>query len=380
MRLDDGTVYLDTNATTPLDPEVLRALGWAAQNCFGNPSSVHRPGVQAREILNRGRASLADLVGCEPEEIIYTASGTEANHLAFHSVLSQAGAKRRVLLSAVEHPSVLAQWDMWVDKGFELTEIPVDESGRISPETLANLMDDRVALVSVMTAHNETGVLQPLQAVGEICRAHGCLFHTDAVQAMGKVPSPWETAYPDYLTLSGHKFYAPKGVGALAVRTGAPVEAMLWGGGQEGGHRASTEAVPLVHALATAAQLASEALGSSGEIQVLRDGLEETLERDYGAVVFGKDAPRLPNTSFFSLPGVKGAEAATALDEMGVFVATGSACNSGEEACPAVLLKMGVSLRKGHGILRVSLGRHTKDSDVNFRIESLDRYLKTREA
>jgi len=375
MRLDDGTVYLDANATTPLDPEVLRALGWAAQNCFGNPSSAHRPGVLAREILDQGRQSLSLLIGCEAEEVVFTASGTEANHLAFHSALSRAGSRRRILLSAVEHPSVADQREALSARGFQPEEIPVDRDGRVNPEALADAVDEGVALVSVMAAHNETGVLQPLDVVGEICRAHGVAFHTDAVQAMGKVPSPWVSARPDYLTLSGHKFYAPKGIGALVARSGVPVEALLRGGGQERGRRASTEAVPLIHALATAARLASDSLRGAGGIEALRDATEAALERDHGARVFGKGAPRLPNTSFFSLPGVSGGAVASALDEAGVYVATGSACHSGEQACPAVLRKMGVPPKEGRGVLRVSLGRRTRQADMDLFLEALFEYL-----
>ena len=369
MKMPDGSLYLDFNATTPLAPEVADALDSASRQVFGNPSSAHGPGREAKSLLGGGRAAVSRLVGCEPGEVIFTSSGTEAAHLAWESAL--AGTSRHgILLSAVEHPCVSAQMDRWRARGFEVAEIPVDGRGVLDVERLGALLAEDVALVSVMAAHNETGVLQPLGEVGRLVRSRGALFHTDAVQALGKVPSPWTDALPDYLSLSGHKFYGPKGIGALVVRSGRRVEPMLLGGGQEGGFRSSTEAVPLAHALGVAADLAVEKLAEGESMAALRGTLEEALETRFGACIHGKAAPRLPNTSLFSLPAADGTEVAARLDATGIFVATGSACHAGGGSLPRVLHAMGVPSGARMPI-RVSLGRGTRDRDVERLIEAL---------
>lgn len=363
MQLPDGTLYLDFNATTPLAPEVAQALDRASRRVFGNPSSIHAPGREAKALLNEGRAALARLVGCAASEVIFTSSGTEAAHLAWASALD--GARRqRIVISAVEHPCVSAQAERWEARGFEVVEVPVDGRGVLDVEALEDLLTEEVALVSVMDAHNETGVLQPVAEVGRLARSRGALFHTDAVQAMGKVPSPWPDARPDYLSLSAHKFYGPKGVGALAVREGLRVAPMLVGGGQERGARSSTEAVPAVHAMGVAADLALERADERRRIEDLRDSMEAALRDRWGAQVHGAGAARLPNTSLFSLLSADGAALADALDARGVFVATGSACHAGGSGLPRVLAAMGVP--GGTRMpLRVSLGAGTRAEDVD---------------
>jgi cysteine desulfurase len=374
MLLSDGTLYLDFNATTPLAPEAADALDAASRRVFGNPSSAHAPGREAKALIEDARGSVARLVGCQLEEIIFTSSGTEAAALAWNSALEQSG-RRVALLSAVEHPCVQSQREIWESRGISIRDVPVDHRGVLDLPALEEMLTDEVALVSVMAAHNETGVLQPLESVGRMARARGALFHTDAVQAMGKVPSPWATSGADFLSLSGHKVYAPKGIGALAVRKGAPVRPMLLGGGQERGARASTEAVPLAHALGVAARLAMDHMESQGSLAVLRDGLEKALEERYAAVIHGKNAARLPNTSFFTLPGASGPALAAALDARGIFVATGSACHSGGGGLPKVLQAMGCGL--GTAIpLRVSLGRKTTGVDVERFLGALDEILR----
>lgn len=370
MLLSDGTLYLDCNATTPLAAEVADALDRASRRVFGNASSAHAPGREAKALLESARGSVARMVGCGAEEVTFTSSGTEAAHLAWESALSGA-TRRRVLISAIEHPCVAVQAPRWGAKGFEVLEVPVGGRGALDLTAMESLLTEDVALVSVMAAHNETGVLQPLEAVGRMARARGALFHTDAVQAVGKVPSPWSEAAPDYLSLSGHKFYGPKGIGALAVRAGSPLRPMLLGGGQERGARASTEPVPLICALAAAADLVPRALAEMRRVEGLRDDMESVLRERLGAVVHGMGAPRLPNTAFFSLPGAGGAELAAALDARGIFVATGSACHSGEGGAPAVLRAMGAGACSGHP-LRVSLGKGTTAQDVGRFIDALE--------
>ncbi|MEW6758678.1 MAG: aminotransferase class V-fold PLP-dependent enzyme, partial [Acidobacteriota bacterium] len=272
--------------------------------------------------------------------------------------------RRRVLLSAVEHPSVLGQQDALEALGAVVEEVPVDGRGVLDLEALEGLMGADVACVSVLQAHNETGVLQPLDSVGALCRRWGALFHTDAVQAAGKVPLRWDEALPDYLVVAAHKFYGPKGVAALAVRSGAPLEPMLLGGGQERGRRASTEAVPLAAAMGAACRLASSGFSGWPAVERLRDSLEERLRSVHGARVFGEDAPRLPNTSLVSLPGADAPALVRALDGRGVAVAIGSACHSGGSGLPRVLARMGIPERCAGTVLRISLGRGTTVEDT----------------
>jgi len=365
MRLGDGRIYLDCNATTPLDPEVAAELARAGAASFGNPSSPYGEGRVARETLERGRSEVAGLVGCMPGEIVFTGSATEANHLALRSAATARPGRRRVLLTAIEHPSVWEQRGPLEALGCAVEEIPVTREGAVDPAALESMLGPDVAVVSVMTAHNETGVLQPVAEVGRLCERHGAYFHTDAVQAVGKTGSPWASACPHYLAAAAHKLYGPKGIGALAARSSSPLEPMLRGGGQERGLRASTEAVPLAAAFGAASRRAMEAMEAVARLGALRDRMERELVARFGAVVHGGGASRLPNTSFFSLPSVQGAAVAQALDEAGIAVGTGSACHGAGLGLPRVLHKMGVNPALGAGTLRVSLGRASSDGDVN---------------
>jgi cysteine desulfurase len=362
MQLPDGTLYLDFNATTPLTQEVAEALDRASRQVFGNPSSNHAPGREAKALLEGGRAAVSRLVGCAPSEVVLTSSGTEAAHLAWETALA-GNLRKKVIISSIEHPCVSAQAERWAGRGFEVLEIPVDGRGVLDLQALESALSEEVALVSVMAAHNETGVLQPVAEAGRLARAQGALFHTDAVQALGKVPSPWSEARPDFLSLSAHKFYGPKGAGALAAREGLRVVPMLVGGGQEGGARSSTEAVPSVHATGVAADRARARLGESRRIEALRDSMEAELRSRWGALVHGAGASRLPNTSFFSFPSADGSALATALDARGIFVATGSACHGGGSGLPRALTAMGVPAGT-RTPLRVSLGVGTRADDV----------------
>ncbi len=364
MKLQDGSLYFDCNATTPEAPEVAAACALAAREGFANPSSPHAAGRRALALLEEGRAGVAALVGCSPAEVVFTGSATEANHLALLSAARGRPGRRRVVLSGIEHPSVRGAAERLEEEGFHVAEAPVRPEGTVDLEALAALLDEEVAAVSVLTAHNETGVLQPVAAVGALCRATGCLFHTDAVQAAGKVASPWAEARPDYLSLAGHKLFGPKGIGALVVREGAPVTPWLRGGGQEGGRRASTEAVPLAYGFGVACRLAATRLPGAAALAALRDRFEAGSLAPRGAVIFGKEAPRLPNTSFFALPGVDGAALAAALDARGMAVGTGSACHTGSHSPPRVLQWMSAPLPPGGSSVRVSLGRTTSPADL----------------
>ncbi len=377
MKLPSGRIYLDCNATTPMADPVVQALECAQRELFGNASSLYREGRDALAALSAARERVAALVGCEPGEVIFTGSATEADHLAVTSALHGAGpGRKRVLLSAIEHPAVFDQWEAMERSGFRVDEISVTAQGVLDLARFEAQMGEDVALVSVMAAHNESGVLQPLEDVGRLCRRYGALFHTDAVQALGKVPSPWRTARPHYVAVAAHKLYGPKGIGALAARNGAPLVPLLVGGGQEGGRRSSTEAVPLAVAFGAACKLAGEALAQGGRLAQLRDDMELRLREDHGAAVHGEGAPRLPNTSFFSLPGFSGPALASALDEAGVAVSTGSACHSGGTAGPRVLKAMDVDRRLMGSALRVSLGRESARDDVETLLSRLPAILK----
>ena len=378
MRLPSGRLYLDCNATTPLSERASAALDRAGREAFGNPSSAYAEGRAAREVLDRARSQVAAFVGCEPDEVVFTGSATEADHLALTSAVRGVRGRSRVLLSSIEHPAIHDQREHLEAMGVEVQEIPVTASGVVDLDALGALMAPDVAVVSVLAAHNETGVLQPLDEVGALCEAAGAFFLTDAVQALGKVPSPWRSARPDYLAAAAHKLYGPKGVGALAVKRGAPLTPMLVGGGQEGGRRSSTEAVALAAAFGEACQEASERLPEMGRVAGLRDGLEARLVAEQGAVVHGAGAPRLPNTSFFSLPGASGGAVAEALDRAGVAVSTGSACHSGSAVGARVLKAMGVPADLLGSVLRVSLGRDTTERDIIDFLDCLPRALAAR--
>ena len=376
MKLPSGRIYLDCNATTPLADEVAAVLAGAERSDFGNPSSSYEEGRAARAALERSRTQVAGLIGCHPDEVVFTGSATEADHLAISSALGSTDGRPRVLFSAIEHPAVYDQWDAIEAKGFHVEALPVTPAGVLDLGAFDSLMAGNVALVAILTAHNETGAIQPLDHVGQVCHCHGALFLTDAVQALGKVPSTWTTARPHYLAAAAHKLYGPKGIGALAVRRGAPLRPMFVGGGQEGGRRSSTEAVPLAVAFGAACELATGNLAKAVGTEALRDHMERRLEADWGAVVHAEAAARLPNTSFFSLPGVVGAEVAAALDRAGVAVSTGSACHSGGGTGPRVLKSMGVAQELMGSVLRVSLGRETVERDVLQFLERLSRVLQ----
>jgi cysteine desulfurase len=384
LKLPSGRIYLDCNATTPLAGAVATVLATAQRGDFGNPSSAYEEGRTAKAALENGRRSVAALIGCHPDEVIFTGSATEADHLAMASALGpamgsaigSAGGRKRVLLSAIEHPAVYDQRHSMEAQGFQVEILPVTSEGVLDLRAFDSLMDGDVALVAVLAAHNETGSLQPLDDVGRSCERHGAFFLTDAVQALGKVPSPWSTARPHYLAAAAHKLYGPKGIGALAARRGAPLRPMLVGGGQEGGRRSSTEAVPLAVAFGAACELAAEKLAKADGVRVLRDLMEARLKADWGAVIHAEGAPRLTNTSFFSLPGVTGTEVAAALDRAGVAISTGSACHSGSGLGPRVLKAMGVSQSLMDSVLRVSLGRDTLESDVLQFLDRLSRVLE----
>jgi cysteine desulfurase len=348
-------VYLDHNATTPVRPETAAAVVEALA-VGGNASSVHRAGRAARWLVERAREQVAALVGAAQADLVFTSGGSEANHLALLG-----SGRGRVLVSAVEHDSVLR-----AAEGAEL--LPVDEDGVIDLAALDRALagDARPAIVSLMLANNETGVLQPVAEAAAIAHRHGALLHCDAVQAAGKIPVDFRRLGADYLTLSGHKLGAPQGIGALAIAAGAPLAAVQRGGGQERGRRAGTENLPGIAGFGAAAARAAAELSRMAGLAAWRDRAERALlGAAPEAVVFGARAARLPNTSCVALPGIPAETQVMALDLAGVMVSAGAACSSGKVRPSHVLRAMGAGEALASSAIRVSLGWSTAESDVD---------------
>lgn len=346
--------YLDWNATTPLRPEAAAAMSAVLARC-GNPSSVHRWGRSARQAVDQARPAVAALLNAPPEGVVFVSGGTEANHL----VLLGSGCER-ILVSAVEHDSVLRAVP-------QAERILVDRDGVVVLDTLDRLLaaDPRPALVSVMLANNETGVLQPVAAIAAIARAHGALFHCDAVQAAGKIPLDARMIGADFVTLSAHKLGGPPGIGALVVTGELELTPLLRGGGQESGRRAGTENLAGIAGFAAAAVAATEEIAVYDRVRALRDALEASLAATAPeAVVLGAAAPRLPNTAAISMPSVAAETQVIALDLDGVMVSAGAACSSGKVGPSHVLEAMGVNPDLVRSTIRVSLGWDSSEVDV----------------
>jgi cysteine desulfurase len=358
-------IYLDHNATTPIAPEVFEAMAPFLREHFGNPSSSHPYGKRAAEAVVASRRELAALLGAQPAEIVFTGCATEANNLALRGVARALRHKgRHLIISAVEHPSVLAPAERLRAEGWELTLLPVDAHGRVSPQRLATALRTDTVLVSIMHANNEVGTLQPIAELARLARAAGVLFHTDAAQSVGKLEVDVRELGVDLLSLAGHKFYAPKGIGALYVRQGTPIEPLLVGAGQEGGLRPGTENVPHIVALGAAARLARAHLPqASARLRGLRDGLHDALRAAIPDLwLNGHPEQRLPNTLNLSFPGVSGRSLLAAAPEIAASV--GSACHEEGDAVSGVLAAMGLDAARARGAVRLSPGMDTTTADV----------------
>ncbi|WP_258110575.1 cysteine desulfurase family protein [Alicyclobacillus sp. SP_1] len=354
-------IYLDYNATTPVAPEVVAAMADYWTEKFYNPSSPYPEADAVCTALETARLDLSTLLEAEPDTLVFTSGGTESNNWLLRSVT---GARRqnrpRVIASAIEHPAVAQTLEALKDDGAEVVIVPVDERGLVRLDVLEEVLDERTALVSVMLANNEIGTLQPVTEIARLAHAAGAWVHTDAAQAIGKVPVHVRDLDVDFLTVVGHKFYGPKGIGALYIRRGQSLRPLLAGGGQERGRRGGTENVPAIVGLGAAARLAVAWLGSEGPARQarLRDQFEAVLRRQIpDCRVFGQDAPRVPNTSAFSLPGWTGRALLAACPT--IRAATGSACHSEDETGSPTLRAMGVQEAVVRGLVRVSLGRET---------------------
>jgi len=359
-------VYLDYNATTPVAPEVADAIEPYLREHFGNPSSSHIYGQRAKEAVEQARGEVAALIGARTEEVVFTGCATEANNLAIQGVArALAGNKKHLLTSAIEHPSVMQPFLKLRNEGWEVTILPVDRHGRVSPITVERAIRPDTALISVMHANNEVGTIQPIADIAQLARSQGILLHTDAAQSAGKIPLNVQKLGVDLLTLAGHKFYAPKGVGALYVRTGTPVSPLQVGAGHEHGLRPGTENVPFAVGLGVAASLARKRLPKlQAYLTSLRDQLHTRLQAEIpGLALNGHNEARLPNTLNISFPDVSGHEllAGAAQD---VAASTGSACHSGDHAVSGVLGAMKTSTLRAVGAVRLSVGIYTTPADI----------------
>jgi cysteine desulfurase len=367
-------IYLDYNATTPVDPAVLEAMLPYLREEYGNPSSTHVLGQAAHAAVERARAQVAALLGAQPDEVVFTGGGSEASNQAIKgTVLSRPrglfgrwARGSHVVLSAVEHPATVQPCEFLRGLGCRLTVVPVDRHGLVDPAAVRKALDRDTALVSIMHANNEVGTIQPIREIAGVCRERGVLLHTDAAQSAGKVPVDVRELGVDLLTVAGHKLYAPKGVGALYVRRGVRLEPLIHGAGHEGGRRAGTENVPYLVGLGAACEMARRGLpGSAGRLRALRDRLWERLRAGLGerVVLNGHPERRLPNTLNASFVGHVGAELLERVPE--VAASTGSACHEGRVTQSPVLCAMGVPPEVGRGALRLTVGRYTTEDEVD---------------
>lgn len=366
-----SVTYLDNNATTAVAPEVLEAMLPYLREEYGNPSSMHDFGGHLAKHIDRARSQLAALLGAQPDEIIFTSCGTESDNTAFFSALETHPGKRHIVTTQVEHPAILHQMEYLQKKGYEVTFVGVRPDGVCEPQAVQDAIRDDTAIVSVMWANNETGVLMPIEEIAQAVKEKGVLFHTDAVQAVGKIPIHLSRIPVDMLSLSGHKLHAPKGIGALYVRRGTPFRPYIMGGHQENGRRGGTYAVPNIMALGTAATLAAKLMDEERiNITRLRNRLEEgLLERIPALHVLGNRTQRLYNTCTVSFEYVEGEAILLMLSEHGICASSGSACSSGSLEPSHVLRAMGLPFELCHASIRFSFSRYNTDADVDHVLE-----------
>lgn len=367
------TIYFDNNATTKVAEEVFEEIRPYFCRLYGNPSSMHTFGGQIGAKLRRAREQVAGLLGCEPEEILFTGGGTESDNTAIKGTLAALPNRRKIITTRVEHPAVLAVCREFENQGYTVVELGVDKLGRLNLSELEEKIDDDTALVTVMNANNETGVVFPVEKIAEIAAAKNVIFHTDAVQAVGKIPIRLSDSSINLLSLSGHKLHAPKGVGALYISKGTRVAPFMLGGHQEGGRRAGTENVPGIIGLGRACELAAENIESENtRVKHLRDRLEQGILKSCSACsVNGDSDNRLPNTANISFEYIEGEAILLLLDRYGICASSGSACTSGSLEPSHVLRAMGVPFTAAHGSIRFSLSRYNTEEEVDYTIEKM---------
>ncbi len=365
-------VYLDHNATTPVAPEVLAAMLPYFGEAYGNASSIHSFGQRARGAVEEAREAVAELLGASPSEIMFSSGGTESNNHAIFGVVGAAsGDRKHVITSAVEHNAVLDPCQALERRGVEVTFVPVDREGIVNPEDVRRAIRPHTALITIMLANNELGTIEPIEEIGQIAAEHAVVFHTDAVQAAGKIPINVKKLGVRLLSVSGHKLYGPKGIGALYIRKGTRLDPLLYGGHSERDRRPGTEDVTGIAGLGKAAELAlSRMAEETRRISALRDRLEQgLLDRIPFSRVNGSRAHRTPNTSNLTLPFVEGEAMVIALDLKGIACSTGAACSAGSVEPSHVLTAIGLAPEDARATLRLSLGHQTTDEEIDFALE-----------
>jgi len=372
------TIYVDNNATTRVAPEVVEEMLPYFSERYGNPSSMHQFGGQVEKKIKEARERVARLINADPTEIIFTSCGTESDNTAIRGALESYPNKKHIVTTRVEHPAVLNLCRHLSKNGYKLTELSVDKKGNLDLDELEKSINDTTATVSIMYANNETGVIFPIEEIGEIVKKKGAVFHCDAVQATGKIPLDMSKSTIELLSISGHKLHAPKGIGALYIRKGTKLTPFIIGGHQERGRRAGTENVPYIIGLGKASELALTHMGDENtRVKSLRDRLEEALlKRCPDTQVNGDSKHRLPNTTNISFEYVEGEAILLMLSEKGIAASSGSACTSGSLEPSHVLRAMGVPFTHVHGSLRLSLSRYNTDEDIDYIIEHLPTIIK----
>ena len=372
------TIYMDNNATTKVADEVIEEMTPYLGKLYGNPSSMHSFGGQVSKKLRQARESVAALLGCEADEIVFTSCGTESDNTAIRGVLATNPDRRKIITTRVEHPAVLGTCLELEHHGYTIVEIGVDKQGRLGLDELRDRIDDDTAIVSVMQANNETGVIFPIDQIAAMVKAKGVTFHTDAVQAVGKIPLNLAQSSIDLLSLSGHKLHAPKGVGVLYIRRGTRLAPFMLGGHQEGGKRGGTENVPGIIALGKACELAQKYMDQENDrVKRLRDKLEEAILGSCpDSMVNGDKEHRLPNTLNVSFEYIEGEAILLMLNKFGICASSGSACTSGSLEPSHVLRAMGVPFTAAHGSIRFSLSRYNTQDEVDFVADKLPEIVK----
>ncbi len=372
-------IYLDYSATTPIRPEVLEAMHPYFMDIFGNASSIHTFGQEARKALEESREKVAKILGALPEEIVFTSGGTEATNLAIKGALRSKRLRgNQIITSSIEHQATLNTCQHLEREGFKVVYLRVDRHGKLNPGDVEKAITDKTVLISIIHANNEVGTIQPVREIGEIARDRGVLFHTDSVQSVGKIPVNVDDLSVDFLSLSGHKVYGPKGIGALYARKEVPFEPLFHGGHHERNRRPGTENVPSIVGLARALELAQEEMDrASSKVKNLRDAFWEAIETEIGGVhMNGHPRDRIPSILNVSFDGVAGESVVLNLDLQGIAASTGSACTSGAPEPSHVLLSMGVSPGGVRGAVRFSLGRETTQEELDHTLAVLGETLR----
>ena len=372
------TVYLDNNATTMVDPEVLDAMLPFLKERYGNPSSMHDFGGDVATDVELARMRVAELLGAENDyEIVFTGCGTESDNFAILGTLAYFRDRRHIITSKVEHPAVLNLYRKLEREGYRASYVPVDRDGNLDMEFLRKSIDDDTAIVSIMHANNETGVIFPVEEIGALCRERGVPFHIDGVQAAGKIPVDVKKIQCDLYSISGHKFHAPKGMGALYIRRGTRIRPLMYGGHQERGRRPGTENVPGIVSMGKAAELALRHLPDEERVRALRDRLESAiLSRFSNVQLNGSKEARVPNTTNVGFEYIEGEAILLYLNEKGIAASSGSACSSGSLEPSHVLRAMGVPFTAAHGSIRFSLSRFTTEEEIDYTVSVLPEIIE----